>query len=176
MTAPCVLAVGSVMFELCKKTLGAALSGTLFAIGLTMSKMVIPSKVSGFMDLTGLSKGTYDPSLMFVMGGGLVVSILGYQYKHRYCNSKPLRSDEYSIPTNNVIDIPLLMGSVFFGSGLALGGFCPGPSIAQAAVGNAPIVYFWMPSFFAGSYLGSKAQDFLNTKKCNTSLKEISKM
>ena len=145
------------------KAVGATLSGALFAVGLVVSQMVLPSKVLGFLDLTGISSGNYDPSLMFVMGGGLLISILGYQYKRHKCDCKPLMTDAYAIPTNTVIDMPLLLGACSFGAGWGLAGFCPGPALAQAAVGNSPILFLWMPAFLGGSYIGSKVKEVWST-------------
>lgn len=159
---PALLALWSVMRKKKssrKKTLGAAISGALFAVGLAVSKMVIPAKVFGFLDVTRIPSGNYDPSLAAVMGGGLVISYLGYQLR----STKPIVADEFNIPCNTVIDFPLLFGAACFGMGWGVGGLCPGPALFQAAVGTPAVAFFWIPAFFAGSYLGSEVQDRLGS-------------
>ena len=51
----------------------ALISGLIFGIGLAVSGMLDPAKVTGFLDLFGV----WDPSLAFVMGGGVVVNFIG---------------------------------------------------------------------------------------------------
>ena len=50
--------------------IASLVSGIVFGLGLTISEMINPAKVLGFLDLFG----NWDPSLMFVMIGALVVS------------------------------------------------------------------------------------------------------
>ncbi|KAI2503436.1 hypothetical protein MHU86_10984 [Fragilaria crotonensis] len=163
---PMSMALFSTFVIRSNKTLGAAISGAFFAVGLAVSKMVVPSKVLGFLDLSGFSSGSYDPSLALVMAGGVVTSFLGYWYRQQHCVVKPILADEYNIPCNTVIDTPLLLGASIFGIGWGFGGLCPGPALFWAAVGSPAIAFLWMPTFFAGSYLGSKVQDYLSTP-CN---------
>ena len=155
------------------KTLGAAISGAFFAVGLALSKMVLPSKVLGFLDLSGFSSGTYDPSLVLVMAAGLAISFLGYQCRQQYFVAKPLLADEYTIPCNTVIDLPLFLGASMFGIGWGIGGLCPGPALFWAAVGSPAVAFLWMPTFFAGSFLGSKVQDYLSTPPCVADTKDL---
>jgi uncharacterized protein len=159
---PVSLALLNVIITRPTKTLGAVVSGALFAVGLAVSKMVLPSKVLGFLDLSGIPAGSYDPSLVLVMAGGLLISFLGYQYRQRHCDAKPLLADEYNVPCNTMIDMPLLLGASLFGLGWGLGGLCPGPALFWAAVGSPDVAFLWMPAFFAGSFLGSKTQDYLS--------------
>ena len=156
---PVSLALFSIFTHRSKKTLGAIMSGALFATGLAVSKMVLPNKVFGFLDLSRIPSGNYDPSLVTVMGSGLAIGLLGYQYKAQHCDKKPLLADEYSIPCNTVIDLPLLLGSAIFGLGWGVHGVCPGPAMFSVAVGVPPMVLFWMPAYSVGCYLGSVAQD-----------------
>ena len=51
--------------------LSALLAGLLFGAGLALSGMVNPMKVQNFLDLFG----TWDPTLIFVMGAGLAVTL-----------------------------------------------------------------------------------------------------
>ena len=148
---PVGLALLAIVINRPRKTLGAVVSGALFAVGLAVSKMVLPSKVLGFLDLSGIPAGSYDPSLVLVMAGGLLISWLGYQFRHRHCDAKPLLADEYSIPCKTAIDMPLLLGSSIFGLGWGCGGLCPGPALFWAAVGSPSVAFLWMPAFFVGS-------------------------
>jgi len=89
------------------KLLVALLSGLLFGAGLTISQMVNPNKVLNFLDLFG----NWDPSLAFVIIGGICVFSLGFfgVIKKR---SKPVLSEEFDLPSNNIIDKKLLFGAV----------------------------------------------------------------
>ena len=157
---PGILAIWNVIFKPSKAFIGAAMSGALFAAGLGLSQMVLRSKVLSFLDLTGFASGTYDPSLMLVIGGGLLTSFAGYFIKGKYCNAKPLLSEEYNLPCNSIVDTPLVLGACLFGIGWGLGGLCPGPAMFQAAAGIPPVVYLWMPAFWVGSILASSAADW----------------
>jgi uncharacterized membrane protein YedE/YeeE len=156
---PVILAIWNVIFKPSKAFIGAAMSGALFAAGLGLSQMVLRSKVLSFLDLTGFASGTYDPSLMLVIGGGLLTSFAGYFIKGKCCNAKPLLSEEYNLPCNSIVDTPLVLGACLFGIGWGLGGLCPGPAMFQAAAGIPPVVYLWMPAFWVGSILASSAAD-----------------
>lgn len=166
---PIGLALWSLGRKPSSKTLGAAISGAFFAMGLAVSQMVLPGKVLGFLDLSAIPSGNYDATLATVMGGGLVISYIGYQYKERYCNTKPVLAEEFNVPCNVVIDWPLLLGSSLFGAGWGLGGLCPGPALFRAAVGIPAVVLLWMPAFYAGAYLASELQDHVNSP-CSTVL------
>lgn len=145
----------------------AALAGALFAVGLAVSGMVLPSKVLGFLNLTLMAtKGAYDPTLMTVMGGGVIVSFISYQFVEKYSIIKnpfarhcPLSSPEFRVPDNTTIDLQLISGSVCFGIGWGIAGICPGPAIFLAATGTKPILYYWWPTFLAGSFAAQKVKD-----------------
>lgn len=115
----------------------ALIAGILFGIGLAVSQMVNPEKVIGFLDLFG----QWDPSLAFVMGGALIVTMLGY----RFATSKPqpVFEREFRIPANKQIDGRLAIGSVLFGMGWGLVGLCPGPAVAALLVGGLPVFVFF---------------------------------
>ncbi|MEM6533092.1 MAG: DUF6691 family protein [Myxococcota bacterium] len=114
------------------------LSGVLFAIGLTLSGMTMPSKVIGFLDFFG---GAWDPSLMFVMGGAAGTYALAFWVLKPA--HKPLFDSEFRLPSVRKIDGRLLTGAALFGIGWGLGGFCPGPGIvAAASFGTDALVFF----------------------------------
>jgi uncharacterized protein len=114
-----------------------ALVGLLFGSGILISGMADPNKVLNFFDLFG----SWDPSLMFVMGGGLVVNLIGYQLMFRQ-RSKPLMADTFpkSLPTK--IDARLVGGSALFGIGWGIAGFCPGAAIPALGTGALPPLVF----------------------------------
>ena len=112
------------------------ISGLLFGAGLTISGMVNPMKILNFLDFTG----SFDPTLIFVMGGGLLVTIIGYQLLFR--QPKPLFADQFQIPTLKQIDRRLVGGAVLFGIGWGLSGFCPGPAIASLVFGHVESFVF----------------------------------
>jgi uncharacterized protein len=114
----------------------AVLSGIIFGLGLAVSGMVNPMKVQNFMDLFG----TWDPSLLFVMGGGLVTTFLGYRVVMK--RRAPLYGEAFHLPANSVIDARLIGGAAMFGLGWGLTGLCPGPAIASLVFGFWPSVYF----------------------------------
>ena len=110
--------------------LGAALaSGIVFGFGLSLSGMLNPVRVQGFLDVFG----TWDPSLAFVLGGAVVVAFIGVQVMKRMRH--PAFDDHFHVPTNQRIDAPLIIGSALFGLGWGIGGFCPGPALASLSTG-----------------------------------------
>ena len=118
------------------KTLVNLLAGTLFGLGLTVSGMVDPAKIIGFLDFAG----EWDPTLGFVMGGALLVAIPAFCLILR--RPHPLLADEFDLPTKKEVDSRLLAGSAIFGMGWGLAGFCPGPAVTAMASGFAPVFAF----------------------------------
>jgi len=149
-----------------RKFFPAAVSGGLFACGLAISGMCKPSKIYGFLDLSGIHRGTWDPTLLCVMASGMTISMIGYQFVKGYgifgeCTC-PLALNpscgRFEIPTNKKIDLELILGGALFGLGWGIGGLCPGPALWLAAPGFRCILYYWIPAFFLGSFLGEKVK------------------
>jgi uncharacterized membrane protein YedE/YeeE len=102
-----------------------ALAGLVFGLGLLISGMANPAKVQNFLDLAG----AFDPSLIFVMGGAVVVTFLGYRLAFR--RPRPVLAERFSLPTAKDIEARVLLGAGLFGIGWGLSGFCPGPAITS---------------------------------------------
>jgi uncharacterized protein len=111
-------------------------AGALFGLGLTISGMVNPQKVIGFLDLAG----NWDPTLAVVFSGALLVTIPAFRLIFK--RPHPVLADEFELPTNKDVDARLLAGSAIFGVGWGLGGFCPGPAVTALASGLTPVFVF----------------------------------
>ncbi len=109
-------------------------SGLIFGIGLTISGMVNPGKIINFLDLTG----SFDATLIFVMGAAVTITTLGYYFVLK--QTQPLFADHFHLPTVKDIDWRLIGGSALFGIGWGLSGFCPGPAISSLAFGHSESV------------------------------------
>lgn len=128
--------------------------GLLFGAGLALSGMTDTQKVIGFLDLFG----SWDITLMFVMGGGLLVTVPVYQlYKNK---SRPLFDSQFHLPGTALLDKRLIGGAVLFGIGWGLYGYCPGPAISSIAYGSESTFYFvgaMLIGMFAANALPAKA-------------------
>ena len=114
----------------------AFVTGTIFGIGLILSGMTDPSKVIGFLDLAG----HWDPSLAFVMGGAILVGVVAFRFARG--REKSLLGDVMRLPTSSQIDSRLVLGSLAFGTGWGLAGYCPGPALVSVAQGGAqPLIF-----------------------------------
>mmetsp|Transcript_24172 Transcript_24172/g.42479 ORF Transcript_24172/g.42479 Transcript_24172/m.42479 type:complete len:353 (-) Transcript_24172:124-1182(-) len=151
-----------------KKTVfGAVLAGALFAAGLAISGMVLPSKLFTFLDFASIADGSWDPTLMTVLGSAIPVSFLAYQWvpnfgvisgSSKMALSQPINSPAFHVPTNRQIDFNLLMGEAIFGIGWGLGLLCPGPALYHVAIGDPMVIFLWLPAFVAGSSLALEAK------------------
>ncbi|MES2581884.1 MAG: YeeE/YedE family protein [Pseudomonadota bacterium] len=110
--------------------------GLLFGLGLILAGMTDPSKVIGFLDLAG----AWDPSLALVMGGAILVGLVGFAMARKRTTS--LLGGAMQLPTNRDIDRRVVLGSLLFGVGWGLAGFCPGPAIVSLGTGNPKAVVF----------------------------------
>lgn len=121
----------------------AFVSGLVFGLGLIVSGMANPAKVLGFLDLAG----AWDPSLAFVMGGAVLVSAAGFAVLRRRRAS--LSGEPLRWPTATRIDARLALGSLAFGAGWGLAGFCPGPALVAASAG-VPQALVFVAAMLAG--------------------------
>ncbi|UJJ33099.1 DUF6691 family protein [Halopseudomonas maritima] len=105
----------------------AVISGLLFGLGLLISGMANPAKVLGFLDLAG----AWDPSLALVMVGAIAVAFVPMQWVQR--RGTTLRGEQAQLPSNRQVDRRLVIGSLLFGAGWGVAGFCPGPALVAAS-------------------------------------------
>ncbi|MET3132737.1 putative membrane protein YedE/YeeE [Oxalobacteraceae bacterium GrIS 1.11] len=114
----------------------ALLSGLLFGLGLIVSGMTDPSKVLGFLDLAG----HWDPSLALVMGGAIMLAWPAFRLAGRRRHS--LLGQEMCLPSTRRVERRLLLGSLAFGAGWGLAGFCPGPALVSLLAGSGKAAIF----------------------------------
>lgn len=122
------------------RLLVSLVAGALFGAGLVVSGMVNPARVLGFLDFAGIPAGTWDPTLAFVLGGALAVSIPGYWLARR--RRAPVLDTRSHVPPPGSADGRLIAGAVLFGLGWGMAGFCPGPALAALATGEAKVLAF----------------------------------
>lgn len=118
------------------RILMALITGLVFGIGLIVAGMTNPAKVLGFLDLAG----RWDPSLALVMAGAILVAFPAFRVAARRRQS--LLGEPMHLPTATRIDRQLVLGSLAFGAGWGLAGFCPGPALASLATGAVqPLIF-----------------------------------
>lgn len=116
--------------------LTSLLAGLVFGFGLILSGMADPAKVLGFLDLAG----AWDPSLALVMAGAIAVGLPAFALARR--RSQSLIGAPMRLPTARQIDRRLVGGSLLFGIGWGIAGFCPGPALVALGMGLAPALVF----------------------------------
>ncbi|HTV68578.1 MAG TPA: DUF6691 family protein [Rhizobiaceae bacterium] len=126
------------------KLVSAFLIGGLFGLGIAISGMANPAKIGNFFDVFG----AWDPSLAFVMGGGLVTAFIGYRIVFG-ARAAPVFESSFSLPTAKTIDAQLVGGAALFGIGWGIVGFCPGGAIP--ALG---LLHLETPIFLAAMIAG----------------------
>jgi hypothetical protein len=140
-----------------KQNLIALLSGILFGLGLSLSQMIDRDRVLGFLDV----KGDWDPTLLFVLGGAVGVTIIAFRFVLRL--PQPIFGDKFYLPTKKDIDRRLIIGAAIFGIGWGIAGYCPGPGITALVLGIWNPVLF-MIAFIIGS-LAYRWYEGLSLKK-----------
>jgi uncharacterized membrane protein YedE/YeeE len=145
--------------------LGLAFSaGLVFAAGLVLSGMTQPLKVLGFLDITAITKGAFpglwDPTLAFVMGGAVCVTLLAFAWTQRLA-ALPVFAHQYHAPSLSQIDLPLVGGAALFGVGWGLAGYCPGPALASALLSVDALIFtgaMLLGMLICKSFLSKKAK------------------
>ena len=119
-----------------KTILFAFASGLIFGLGLILAGMANPAKVLGFLDIAG----TWDPSLAFVMAGAIMIGFVAFLLAKKRTES--FLGLPIQMPTNQLIDKELVLGSALFGIGWGLAGICPGPGIVLLGAGETKGLVF----------------------------------
>ncbi len=130
----------------CKNNLASLVVGLIFGFGLTISGMTQPAKVIGFLDIFG----QWDPSLIFVMGGSILIHFFTYRLIRK--RNSPLFSLDWHLPKRTKITPTLMIGATLFGVGWGLGGYCPGPGIT-ALMSFSPRPFIFVGSMIVGMVL-----------------------
>ncbi len=126
--------------------IAALVAGTLFGLGLAVAGMIDPAKVVNFLDIFG----TWDPSLAFVMGGGLLVNAIATPFIMR--RKTPILAEFFRTPTKHQVDKRLIIGGVLFGAGWGIGGYCPGPMLTSLSFANSDIIVV-VGAYVVGTFL-----------------------
>ena len=116
--------------------IAALFAGLVFGLGLIVSGMANPAKVLGFLDLGG----NWDPSLAFVMAGAIAVGAVAFTVANR--RSRSMLGAEMRLPSARHLDRRLILGSMLFGIGWGVAGFCPGPALVSLGMGEVKALVF----------------------------------
>ncbi|MBM5570862.1 MULTISPECIES: DUF6691 family protein [Deefgea] len=135
-----------------KMNLIGLLTGLLFGLGLLLAGMASPSKVQGFLDLAGV----WDPSLAFVMGGGIGVALVFFSAAKKRSTTL-LTQEPMKLPTSNIIDRRLILGSIAFGIGWGIAGICPGPALVALGTGSTGAAVF-VAAMLVGMFIFERLQ------------------
>jgi len=134
------------------RLLSAFIVGLIFGAGIAISGMINPAKVLNFFDIAG----TWDPSLIFVMGGALVTTFIGYRFVLR--RDRPVIEERFQLPTARDIDARLVGGSAVFGVGWGIAGFCPGAAVPALGSGKWEVALF-VAALLAGLWVARAIRD-----------------
>lgn len=127
------------------RNFAAFFAGGLFGSGLMLSGMTDTLKVQGWLDVFG----HWDPTPAFVMGGAILPMAIAWRFAA--ARQGPALGGTFPPPNKNGIDLPLIAGSLLFGAGWALAGFCPGPALASISHGGWPGLLF-LAAMLAGMF------------------------
>ncbi|AVI88029.1 hypothetical protein XJ28_30440 (plasmid) [Pseudomonas syringae pv. tomato] len=128
--------------------LAAFFAGLIFGLGLLLAGMANPAKVLAFLDV----RGTWDPSLAFVMGGAISVAFIPLNWARK--NRQSLLRARMQLPVKKELDARLIGGSLLFGIGWGIAGICPGPAVALLLTWHWQVLIFFL-AMLAGMYFFS---------------------
>ncbi|KAF3008821.1 hypothetical protein E8E13_010698 [Curvularia kusanoi] len=124
-------------------------SGLLFALGLHISGMAHPAKVTSFLSFPVMH--AWDPSLALVIFFGVLPNLITIQRKG--FASPPAFATKFELPTKTIrdVDVRFVAGAAAFGLAWGLTGTCPGPAVLRAFA--QPV---WGLMWVGGFWLGGK--------------------
>jgi uncharacterized membrane protein YedE/YeeE len=146
--------------------LAALGAGIVFGLGLGISQMTHPEKIKDFLDLAAIATGGWDPSLLFVMGGALLVAMVFFRIGRPPL--RPFLSGTFAHNWRRQIDGKLIGGSAIFGLGWGLVGLCPGPAIADLSLIPGEAV-----TFVAAMAAGSWAVGLIRAARANARVSAV---
>ena len=138
------------------------LAGLVFGLGLIVSGMADPGKVLGFLDLAG----AWDPSLALVMAAAIAVGAFAFAIVRKRTVS--FLGAAMKLPTSRDIDRRLVLGSVVFGIGWGIAGFCPGPGLVALGMGEVKALVFVVAMLF-----GMGAFELLERRKPGAEIRPV---
>jgi len=133
--------------------------GLIFGIGISISGMANPAKVINFFDIAG----SWDPSLMFVMGGALITTFIGYRLVLPRPTG-PIFESKFQLPTATDLDVRLIGGSAIFGIGWGIAGFCPGGALPALGTGRSE-VFIFVAALIVGIFVARAANTALRSRQ-----------
>ncbi len=122
----------------------ALLCGLVFGLGLALAGMTSPQKVLAFLDVAG----DWDPALLCVLGGAVVTAAIAFRLV--LARPRPVFDARFHVGDARRIDAPLVVGSILFGIGWGIAGYCPGPAVALLAAPGNPELPLFLGGMLAG--------------------------
>ncbi|MDH0733080.1 YeeE/YedE family protein [Pseudomonas sichuanensis] len=129
----------------------AFLAGLIFGLGLLLGGMTNPEKVLAFLDVAGV----WDPSLALVMAGAIAVAAAPLNWART--RKQSLLGAPMQLPVKRTLDARLIGGSLVFGVGWGIAGFCPGPAVALVSTGRWQVLLF-VVAMLVGMFLFAKLE------------------
>jgi len=117
-------------------------AGFIMSVGMSLGGMAHESSLYFFDPLRTGRHELFEWSMLILFCAAVIPTFIYWQFFKR--GPTPWFDTRWHIPTSTAVDRGLVLGSVFFGAGWALGGFCPGPSVSGLITGH--------PNFVAFSY------------------------
>ncbi|MCE1118411.1 MULTISPECIES: DUF6691 family protein [Pseudomonas] len=133
------------------RKLTAFLAGLIFGLGLLLGGMTNPAKVLAFLDVAG----AWDPSLALVMAGAIAVAAAPLNWART--RKQSLLGAPMQLPVKRTLDARLIGGSLVFGVGWGVAGFCPGPAVALVSTGRWQVLLF-VVAMLVGMFLFTRLE------------------
>ncbi len=148
------------------RILAALLTGLMFGAGLSLGGMTDPAVVLGFLDVLG----DWNPQLLFVMGGAVLTTAIGYRWVLR--RPKPLFDASFQLPTSRALDSRLVGGAALFGIGWGIAGYCPGPVLVSLSGGTFSL-WLFLVAMLAGWWLTARLLPVPRVRRVQTAERGI---